>query len=83
MWALVSSRHSAHPPLGKLGHWIQVKASATLITGEPYIHDIVYMLEVREDSGGSYKISKVTEMVDASLVPKAVELMQQQSGSCA
>lgn len=53
-----------------------MKATATLSNGDPYVHELMYMLEAKKDGNGVHKISKISEMVDVSAVQKVVELMK-------
>lgn len=54
----------------------QGKATATLSNGEPYIHEVVYMLETTKDSDGIHKVSKISEMVDPLAVQKVLNILR-------
>lgn len=48
--------------------------TATLVNGETWVPDTVYMFDLVRDNTGELKISKLTEMVDAVGVQKIVAL---------
>lgn len=48
--------------------------TATLINGDPYHHERVYMLEAAQDSDGVYRLSKLAEIVDVTASQQVLDL---------